>query len=117
MFKNGREVTLRFRITEGATVNLEKEYDGKELNEIIDEWLKELCVQSRFNVSDMTENQMFVEQARIPLLNESLKPMDTREFMQIFRKRLKKPPYNLNSKVYLRGLGEAWIIIGGNEEP
>jgi hypothetical protein len=111
MFANGREVVLRFYRTDNAPVDFEEEYEDKELNEIIDDWLAKECVQGRYSISDMTENQIFVEQARIPMLDENQKAQDARSFMQIFRKKLNKPPYNLNPKVYTKGLGEAWIVI------
>ncbi|MBK9225345.1 MAG: hypothetical protein IPO23_13385 [Flavobacterium sp.] len=39
MFVNGREVVLRFYRTDNASVDFEEEYEDKELNEIIDDWL------------------------------------------------------------------------------
>lgn len=110
---NGREATLRFQVAEGASTNLETEFGDKELSEVFENWLDELCVQSRYSVTDATETFMSVEQARVPLFDKANKAMDTREFMQIFRKRLKEPPYNLSCRVSTRGLGEAWLIIGG----
>ena len=56
------------------------------------------------------------EQVRIPLTITDDKgrerAIDTRAFVTNLRKYLSGAPFNLTSKVYMRGLGEAWLIIG-----
>ncbi len=110
---NGREVKLQFRVSESSDVNLETEFDGMELNRLIEGWLEEECVQSRFGTTVSTETKMVVEQVRIPLMDKTDKAMDTKKFMYMFLDKLKKPPFNLNCRVTTRGLGEAWLIISG----
>ena len=58
---------------------------------------------------------MKIEQVRIPMYYErkgKQTAMDTRRFLNGLRKILKDEPFNTDSKVYMRGLGEAWLIIG-----
>ena len=64
-----------------------------------------------FENEDGSEN-FIVFSARIPLFNEKGRPIDARSFLKGLRSKLKKEPFNLNGKLYQRGLGEAWLIIG-----
>ncbi|MCB9323524.1 MAG: hypothetical protein H6571_07255 [Lewinellaceae bacterium] len=114
LMANGREVILEFRISQGAEADLESEFGDEELSETIEYWLDELCVKARYNLSVATENRLRVEQARIPLYNEKGRALDARRFMRIIEKRLEKPPYNFSCRINTRGLGEAWLILGGN---
>jgi hypothetical protein len=81
LLTNGREVTVRIRVWDNSPVDLENEYDGKELAEIIDDWIAGHTVNHRYNNSDGTENFMLFEQVRIPLYTETGKAMDTRQFV------------------------------------
>ena len=72
-------------------------------------------VNGRFSISDATENFQRYEQVRIPMFyerNGRQRAMDTRTFVNNLKKFLSEAPFNLESKVYMRGLGEAWLIIG-----
>ena len=58
---------------------------------------------------------MKFEQVRIPMmfnLNGREVAMDTRRYISNLSKFLAGPPFNLDNKIYQRGLGEAWLIIG-----
>ena len=113
LFANGREITIRVQIWDnGSGTDLETEYGGKELNEIIDEWMSKNTVQGRFSKSESSENYMFFEQVRIPLYNESGKSQDAKDFVQLLRKFLKDPPYNLSCKADMNGLGTGLLYIG-----
>ncbi|MDR1542808.1 MAG: DUF6175 family protein [Prevotellaceae bacterium] len=112
LFANGREVTIGIQVFSNSAVDLETEFDGHELNEIISEWLYQNTVQHRFNEMNSSENFMFFEQVRIPLFNEKGRPEDTKSFVQGLQKFLKAAPYNITSKVDQRGLGQAFLIIG-----
>lgn len=110
---NGREVFIDIRTFDnGSDITLESEYNGKELQEIIDNWMAENTVNHRYNLTDATENRMTFEQVRIPLFKENKMPMDTRSFVMELRKTLRATPYNIPSKVITRGLGRATLIIG-----
>lgn len=112
LLENGREISMRVRIWSTSPVDLEEEYDGYELGEIIEDWVYENTVQGRFNTTDATENMMVFEQVRIPLYNDRGRAMDARMFAQDLRRFLNRDPYNLDVKVSTRGLGQAQIIIG-----
>jgi hypothetical protein len=113
LFANGREITLRVQMWDnGSGTDLETEYSGKELNEIIDEWMARNTVKGRFSKSESSENYLFFEQVRIPLYNESGKAQDAKDFVQLLRKFLKEPPFNLVCKADMNGLGAGLLYIG-----
>ncbi|HPJ46254.1 MAG TPA: DUF6175 family protein, partial [Tenuifilaceae bacterium] len=115
MFAKGREVKVMVRVWNNWGETLETEFDDKELTEIIDDWFFDNTVEGRFSVSDATENFMRLEQVRIPMMRVDdrgrERAVDTRSFVNDLRKYLKST-YEIDSKVYLRGLGEAWLILG-----
>ena len=113
LFANGREVTVRVRVFDnGSGIDLESEYDGMELTEIIDDWMWENTVEHRYSKIDGTENYIDFSQVRIPLFRENGRAMDTETFVRNLSKYLRQAPYSLTSKVLTRGLGEAVLIIG-----
>jgi len=112
LLANGREVTVRIRVWDSSPVNLEEEYNGKELAEIIDDWMAKNTVQGRYSNSDGTENFILFEQVRIPLYTETGKSMDTRQFVTELKKYLNAPPFSLTCKVMTQGLGRATLVIG-----
>jgi hypothetical protein len=82
----------------------------------VDEWLSENAKNGTYKRVDGTGNTLKYE-VRIPLFKSSSKgkqsAMDARDFASDLRSNvLRKPPVNVDSKLYQRGLGEAWIIVG-----
>lgn len=113
LLTNGREVVLELQVPDnGADLDFEKEYDGKELVEVLDEWMVENTVQHRFNKSDATENFILYDQVRIPVYRENGMAMDTDAFARQLRNYLKAAPYSITCKVVNRGLGRCMIIVG-----
>lgn len=117
LFANGREVIIRIKKWDDWYEDLETEYgpDGDELGIIIEDWIADNTVNSRFNVMDATENMMLFEQVRIPLYyerNGRQRAMDTRRFAMNLSKFLKSEPYNIQNKVTTKGLGRATIYLG-----
>lgn len=110
--KNGREITLTIRCWNNWENDLETEYDGYELTDCIQDWLSEHTVNGMFNLSDGTESFAQFEQVRIPMQNEKGRAMDARAFANELRRHLQKPPFGITSKVLIRGLGEAIIVLG-----
>lgn len=110
--KNGREINLTVRCWDSWENDLETEYDGEELTDCIQNWLKQNCVGGVFNLSDGTESFAQFEQVRIPLTDERGNAMDARAFATLLRKYLAKSPYNITAKVMQRGLGEAILVLG-----
>lgn len=110
--KNGREILLTVRCWDNWDEDLETEYNGEELTDCIRQWMRENTVNKSCNLSDGTETFVQFEQVRIPLKNKNGEPMDAREFANNLRKYLQKSPYNITSKVIIRGLGEAILVLG-----
>lgn len=109
---NGREIILTVRKWDDWDNDLETEFNGEELLEIIQNWLNKNTVAGNYNLSDATENFAKFEQVRIPLTNKKGVAIDARAFASELRKFLQKAPYNIPVKVMTRGLGEAYIILG-----
>lgn len=112
LLANGREVVLDMRVFDGSAVDFEKEYDGYELSEIIDNWLADNCVSHRFSKSDATETMILYEQVRIPLYKNNGMAQDTYGFARDLARFLGKAPYNIPVKTVNRGLGRCLLILG-----
>lgn len=112
LLANGREVVLDMRVFEGSEVDFEKEYDGYELNEVIDNWLADNCVNHRFSKSDATESMILYEQVRIPLYKANGTAQDTYGFARELARFLGAAPYNIPVKTINRGLGRCLLIFG-----
>ena len=110
--RDGREISLTVRCWDSWDKDLETEFDGNELTDCIQAWLRDNCVNRSFNLSDGSESFAQFEQVRIPLQDENGNAMDARAFATKLRKHLQKEPYNISSKVIIRGLGEAVLILG-----
>ena len=112
MMANGREVVLDMRVFDSSAVDFEKEFDGYELNEIIDNWLADNCVNHRFSKSDATETMILYEQVRIPLYKANGMPQDTYGFARELARFLGAAPYRITVKTINRGLGRCLLILG-----
>lgn len=119
MAKNGREVVLKFRVWDNSDVDLETEFDFEddylELTDIISYWMEDNTVNHAPTRTNATSTYLVFEQVRIPLYKERngrLSALDARGFANGLRSYLKKEPFLIESKIYERGLGEVWIIIG-----
>lgn len=108
----GREIILNIKRWDSWENDLETEYDGEELIDCINTWLDKNCVNGSYNLTDNTENNAQYEQVRIPLTDEKGKAMDARSFINNLRKYLQKEPFNITSKLMIRGLGEATLVLG-----
>lgn len=111
MFENGREITLRVKKWEDSEFDLESEFGGTELSDIIEDWVSANTIKGRFNTSDATENFMYFEQVRIPLFDENQRAMDARRWTRGLINKLKT--LGVPAKLMMKGLGQATIIIGG----
>lgn len=109
---NGREIALTVRCWDNWDNDLETEYNGEELTDCIQSWLREHTVNGAFNLSDGTETFAQFEQVRIPLFDDKGAAMDARAFATQLRKYLQKEPFGITAKVMQRGLGEAIVILG-----
>lgn len=116
LFANGREIILQVRVWESAGIDLEEEYtynsEELELGMHIEDWLADNTVEGRFSFMDGTENFIKFEQVRIPLFDDRGRATDARRWARDLSKFLSDEPFMLENKIYTKGLGEVWIIIG-----
>ena len=109
----GRMVNIDIRVFDNAAaIDLETEYDGYELAEVIDNWMSDNTVGHMFNKTDATETRATYEQVRIPLYRENGMGMDAEYFARNLRRYLAAEPYKIPTKIVPRGLGSALLIIG-----
>lgn len=112
LMENGREISLNIRIFENPDdVDLESEYDGKELREIIEDWVYENTVQHRFNLADDSEVYMNFDDVRIPLYDERGRAMAATNFARELERYLKGAPFNIPVKRDNAGLGLATLYL------
>lgn len=113
LLENGREVVIELQIPDnGQDLDFESEYGGKELAEIIDEWMHENTVQHRYSKADGTEDYLLFDQVRIPVYRPNGMAMDADSFARQLRNFLKAAPYNITTKVVNRGLGRCLLVVG-----
>ncbi len=110
---NGRKVKIKIKKSTSWAGDLEKEYNGKELNVIIEDWMKENTVNGVDGLDDTTENFMQFNNTRIPLLGTDGKRMDAKSFIQPLVKMLKEAPFSIPTKIQSKGAGKVEIILGG----
>ena len=110
----GREIVLDIKVfaNNEAGVDLETEFGDDELIDIINNWLQVNTVQGRFSMPYASENVANFTQVRIPVYDERGRAIDANGFAKQLAKMLKKEPYNIPSKVLVKGLGRAVIILG-----
>ena len=110
----GREISLDIKVfaNNAAGVDLETEFEGEELIDIINAWLQVNTIQGRFSMPYASENVANFTQVRIPVYDERGRAIDANGFAKMLTKVLKKEPYNIPSKVLVKGLGRAVIILG-----
>lgn len=110
--ENGRKVTIEIGVFDnGSGQDLETEYRGIELREIIENWIAENTVKHQFTTSESTENILYFEGVRIPLYKANGMPQDAGGFINELRKHL-RDTYNIESKNNSPSLGYAQLIIG-----
>jgi hypothetical protein len=116
LFENGREVAAQVRVFDTSDTDLEEMYNYKgerlELGEIIEDWVQNNTVAGRFTTANYTENTIRFEQVRIPLFDDRGRSMDTRRWIRDLRNMLSDSPFNLECKIFTRGQGEVWLIVG-----
>ena len=110
MQEKGREISVRINTFSGWEDGLETEVNGRELTEILEEWMTNNCVAGRNHQKTASETSMYYDSARIPLFNENGKAVQAKQWLNGLRKHLKT--LNVPSKVKTRGLGQAQLIIG-----
>lgn len=119
MFANGREIKVLIKTWDDWEYDLEEEFEWMgiedELGLLFEEWFAANCTGGRFSVVDASATMMRLEQVRMPMTYTTSRGdergMDARRFVNNLRKDL-RDGIEIESKVYMRGLGEAWLILG-----
>lgn len=112
LLENGREIRISVRKWDSWEYNLESEFKGVELRNIIYDWAQENTVAGRFNETNSSENRIDYEQYRIPIYDDRGRALDARQYARTLVKFLNKDPYNIEVKLMTRGLGEAILVLG-----
>lgn len=110
MREKGREISVRINTINSWEDGLKTEVDGRELTEILEEWMTNNCVAGRNHQKSASETSMYYDSARIPLYNEDGKAVQAKQWLNGLRKHLKT--LGVPCKVKTRGLGQAQLIIG-----
>lgn len=110
--RNGREVTLLCRCWSDAGYDFEEDFDGDELGMIIEDWVADHTVKGSYTTSDASDNRLYFEQVRIPLIDERGREQDARRWASTLRRDL-KDKYGLDAKLSMKGLGQAILTLGG----
>ena len=119
-YVNGRNARILLKRFDDCLYSFDDDvlYNGTEaeLGEVIQEWFYQNCVQGQFSLANATSSTMDFSPARIPVRGKSLGgaevPIDAAGFVRPLSKMLSKT-YGIDVKVYPKGLGEVWLILGG----
>ena len=113
MFANGREVSYLIRVSDIWGEDLESDFDGYALSEIIDDWFYDNTEGHRYSVADQSDTQMTLNQVRIPIYDERGRANDANRFIRNLVRYLRAEPYLIeNIKVLNQGLGRCVLILG-----
>lgn len=119
-YEKGRNARILLKRWEDAFMDFESEVtygdQEAELGEVIQVWMNDNCVGGQFSLVNSTENTLDFNPARIPVRGKNLAgketPMDAAGFVRNLSRWLKKQ-YDIDSRVLPKGLGEAWLVLGG----
>lgn len=100
--KNGHEVCIDIKVSEESGINLEEDFKGLELAEIIDNWMTDHTVNQSFSKMYSSENLIIYEQVRTT--------SDADKLVRQLRDYLRKN-HDIQSKVMSQGLGRGILII------
>lgn len=105
LLTNGREISMNVRVFDNdQDADLETEFDGTELREIIDNWVYDNTVNHRFSLVDDTEVNMNYDEVRIPIYDARGRAMAAVNFGRDLAKYL-KDTYSITAKIDNAGLG------------
>lgn len=116
VFAKGRKTTVVFDMDENWKDDFDKEYDGKELKEIIESWLSEHSVNNSFEPAANSGDNVLIYDVRIPVYDENQKGLNTYYFIKPISKLLSGAPYSIPNRATELGLGMAKITIGAQKK-
>ena len=109
--ENGRAISLEINtFDEDGSIDMESLYDGRELREIIEDWISDNSVNRSYNLVDDTETAMVFQDVRIPLYDERERPMNAGIYARSLRKYLES--LQIPVKQGNNTLGRCQLIIG-----
>lgn len=108
--ENGRAISLEINAFDDGAIDMESTYDGKELREIIEDWVSDNSINRSYNLVDDTETAMVFQDVRIPLFDEKERPMNAGSYARALRKHLES--LNIPVKQGANTLGRCQLIIG-----
>lgn len=108
--ENGRAIALQINTFEGSGIDMESEYNGKELREIIEDWVSDNTVNHAYNLVDDTETSMSFQDVKIPLFDERERPQNAGSYARGLRRYLES--LNIPVKLGSSTLGRCQLIIG-----
>jgi hypothetical protein len=111
IFENGREVMVELKKFDAWDGDFEKEYDGKEMKEIFENWFRDIAVKNDYTVDSPSESYMSFL-IRIPLTDEEGKATNATTYGRKFQKFIKQAPFSIISKVREIGIGRCMVILG-----
>lgn len=114
LFANGRAVAIYINVFENARgIDLETEFDGKELREVIEDWMANNTVSGRYSLVDDNELYMQFDDVRISVYDERGRSIAANQFARELVKFLRNAPYNITDiKLLNQGLGQVTLLLG-----
>lgn len=110
---NGREIRVLLRIVDnGDGLTFNQEYGGKELSQIIYDWMSDNTVNHQFNERTSSRNRLAYDQVRIPLRDANGRPMQARQFVAQLQRFLASSPYSIVSENSSPTLGVGRLMLG-----
>lgn len=116
LFESGRHIVVRLTLANNCDINYEKEYQDKELSELIEDWIAAHAMKGNYNLEDKTENEVFFDEVRIPMTYTTANGQTRGTTADWFGRELKKyieETTGVKCKIDVIGLGEINIILGG----
>jgi hypothetical protein len=114
LLANGVEVTLRIGVTNSSDVKIDDDCGDEELNERINNWLKENTINQSFKMTKNTSTEMFFTNVRIAAKTSDGKKYTAYDFAGELNKALKKG-CSLKAKNRTQSLGDAFVVIEGTK--
>lgn len=111
--KQGRAIKVRVKTWDDFEDGLMAEFDGRELSEIIEEWLADNTVKGKYGSIDLSPsgNSMIIEQVRVPLLDAKGRNQNVLSWARGCTKMLKNE-YGIECNISTKGLGQIMIVVG-----
>jgi hypothetical protein len=114
LLANGIEITFRVGVSKTSDVKIDDECGDQEINERINNWLKDNTIKQSFKMSKNTATEMFFTNVRIAAKTTDGKKYTAYDFAGELNKALKKG-CNLKSKNKTQSLGDAFVFIEGTK--